>query len=144
MPQRPFQYALMLEPSSISRSPLASDPEFWFVVRPHGMVAKTSEESIVPCVVINPNITVSLYEMDTHKFITGRYIPGEGYRAHLEDRTYVCHGQLNGELRESQSFDVFSITGRRAAPGTAQFDHSDLTQACYFTIVYHYCFPPSA
>ncbi|XP_038132848.1 platelet-derived growth factor receptor beta [Cyprinodon tularosa] len=86
------------------------DPEFWFVVRPHGMVAKTSEESIVPCVATNPNITVSLYEMDTHKFITGRYIPGEGYRAHLEDRTYVCHGQLNGKLRESQSFDVFSIT----------------------------------
>ncbi|KAM4733108.1 platelet-derived growth factor receptor beta isoform 1-T2 [Anableps anableps] len=86
------------------------DPEVWFVESTHGMVTRTSEESIVPCVATNPNIIVTLYERDTNRPIKGQYVPGEGYRAQLEDRTYVCHGELNGELKESQEFNVVSIT----------------------------------
>uniref|UniRef100_A0A3B3YJH5 receptor protein-tyrosine kinase n=1 Tax=Poecilia mexicana TaxID=48701 RepID=A0A3B3YJH5_9TELE len=85
------------------------DPEVWFVKSIHGMVTKTSEESVVPCVATNPNITVILYERDTNKPIKGHYVPSEGYRARLEDRAYVCRGELNGEVKESQEFNVISI-----------------------------------
>lgn len=76
------------------------------------MVTKTSEESTVPCVVTNPNIIVTLYERDTDQPIKGLYVPSEGYKAQLEDRTYVCRGELNGEVKESQGFCVVSIFGR--------------------------------
>ncbi|XP_075337401.1 platelet-derived growth factor receptor beta [Odontesthes bonariensis] len=85
------------------------DPEVWFVESAHGMVTKTSEESTIPCVVTNPNITVTLYERDTDMPIKGRYVPSEGYKAPLEDRTYACRGELNGEVKDSQAFYVFSI-----------------------------------
>ncbi|XP_043983991.1 platelet-derived growth factor receptor beta isoform X2 [Gambusia affinis] len=85
------------------------DPEVWFVKSTHGMVTKTREESIIPCVATNPNITVILYEWDTKRPIKGHYVPSEGYRAQLEDRAYVCRGELNGEVKESQEFNVISI-----------------------------------
>lgn len=76
------------------------------------MVTKTSEETTIPCLVTNPNISVTLYEKDTDMPIKGLYIPSEGYKAQVEDRTYVCRGELNGEVRESQDFFVFSIVGK--------------------------------
>ncbi|KAK5864853.1 hypothetical protein PBY51_016060 [Eleginops maclovinus] len=85
------------------------DPKVWFIERFHGMVTKTSEESTVPCVVSNPDINVTLYERDTDLPIRGLYVPSEGYKAPLEDRTYVCRGEMNGEVKESQAFYVFSI-----------------------------------
>uniref|UniRef100_A0A1A8HEE1 receptor protein-tyrosine kinase n=1 Tax=Nothobranchius korthausae TaxID=1143690 RepID=A0A1A8HEE1_9TELE len=85
------------------------DPEVWFISH-HGAVAKTSEVSTIPCVVTNPNITVTLHEQDTGRPIGGQYVPGEGFRVSLEDKMYVCRGELNGEVRESQNFNVFSIT----------------------------------
>uniref|UniRef100_A0A3B4YXK0 receptor protein-tyrosine kinase n=1 Tax=Stegastes partitus TaxID=144197 RepID=A0A3B4YXK0_9TELE len=84
-------------------------PDVWFIERSHGMVTKTSEDSTVPCVVTNPNISVTLYERDTDLPIKGLYVPSEGYKAVLEDRTYVCRGELNGEVKDSQAFYVFSI-----------------------------------
>ncbi|XP_074529985.1 platelet-derived growth factor receptor beta [Halichoeres trimaculatus] len=85
------------------------DPNVWFIERSHGMVTKTSEESIVPCVVTDPNINVTLYEKETDVPIKGVYVPSEGYKAPLEDRTYVCRGEMKGEVMESQAFYVFSI-----------------------------------
>uniref|UniRef100_A0A8C4GL34 receptor protein-tyrosine kinase n=1 Tax=Dicentrarchus labrax TaxID=13489 RepID=A0A8C4GL34_DICLA len=85
------------------------DSDVWFIESSHGMVTKTSEESTVPCVVTNPNINVTLYERDTDLPIRGLYVASEGYKALLEDRTYVCRGELNGEVKESQAFYVFSI-----------------------------------
>lgn len=85
------------------------DPSVWFIESSHGMVTKTSEESTIPCVVSNPAINVTLYEKDTEAPIKGLYVPSEGYKATLEDRTYVCHGELNGVVKESQAFYVFSI-----------------------------------
>ncbi|CAJ1058556.1 platelet-derived growth factor receptor beta [Xyrichtys novacula] len=85
------------------------DPMVWFIESSHGMVTKTSEESTIPCVVTDPNINVTLYEKDTDVPIKGVYIPSEGYKARLEDRTYVCRGEMKGEVKESQSFYVFSI-----------------------------------
>lgn len=91
---------------------VSTDPDVWFIESSHGMVTKTSEESTVPCVVTNPDINVTLYEKDTDLPIRGLYVPSEGYKAPLEDRTYVCRGELNGEVKESQAFYVFSIVGR--------------------------------
>lgn len=82
----------------------------WFIERSHGMVTKTSEESTVPCVVSNPDINVTLYERDTDQPIRGLYVPSEGYKAPLEERTYVCRGEMNGEVMESQAFYVYSVT----------------------------------
>lgn len=90
---------------------LSTDPDVWFIESSHGMVTKTSEESTIPCVVTNPNINVTLYEKDTDMPIRGHYVPSEGYKAPLEDRTYMCRGELNGEVKESQAFYVFSIIG---------------------------------
>ncbi|XP_076021053.1 platelet-derived growth factor receptor beta [Genypterus blacodes] len=85
------------------------DPDVWFIESSHGMVTKTSEEGTVPCVVTNPSINVTLVEKDTDTPLKGVYDPSEGYKAPLEDRTYVCRGELNGEVKESQAFYVFSI-----------------------------------
>ncbi|XP_044061327.1 platelet-derived growth factor receptor beta [Siniperca chuatsi] len=85
------------------------DPDVWFIESSHGMVTKTSEETTIPCVVTNPNINVTLYEKDTDLPIRGLYVPSEGYKAPLEDRTYECRGELNEEVKESQAFFVFSI-----------------------------------
>lgn len=85
------------------------DPHVWFIETSHGMVTKTSEESTIPCLVTNPNISVSLFEKDTDVRMGGVYVPSEGYRAQVEDRTYVCRGEMNGEVKESQPFYVFSI-----------------------------------
>uniref|UniRef100_A0A8C7KVE9 receptor protein-tyrosine kinase n=1 Tax=Oncorhynchus kisutch TaxID=8019 RepID=A0A8C7KVE9_ONCKI len=85
------------------------DPEVWFIESSHGMVTKTSEEGTIPCVVTNPQINVTLYETDSDMHLKGVYIPSEGYRASLEDRTYVCRGELKGEEKESQEFYVLSI-----------------------------------
>ncbi|XP_062281892.1 platelet-derived growth factor receptor beta [Scomber scombrus] len=85
------------------------DPDVWFIGNTHGMVTKTSEESTIPCVVTNPNINVTLYDRDTDLPIKGLYVPTEGFKARLEDRTYVCRGELNGEVRESDAFNVLSV-----------------------------------
>ncbi|XP_057705660.1 platelet-derived growth factor receptor beta [Corythoichthys intestinalis] len=85
------------------------DPEVWFVESAHGMLTKTSELTTIPCVVTNPKINVSLYEKHTDLPVKGLYVPSEGYTAALEDRTYVCRGEMNGEVKESQAFFVFSI-----------------------------------
>ncbi|XP_026213814.1 platelet-derived growth factor receptor beta [Anabas testudineus] len=85
------------------------DPDVWFIGSSHGMVSRTSEESIIPCVVTNPSINVTLYERGSDTPIKGLYIPSEGYKAQVEDRTYVCHGELNGQVQESQEFNVFQI-----------------------------------
>lgn len=91
---------------------LSADPSVWFIENSHGMVTKTSEESTIPCVVTNPNISVTLFDRDTDLNVKGLYVPIEGFTARLEDRTYVCRGELNGEVKESQAFYVFSVVGK--------------------------------
>ncbi|KAM9795325.1 platelet-derived growth factor receptor beta [Neosynchiropus ocellatus] len=85
------------------------DPDVWFIERSHGMVTRTSAESTIPCVVTDPNINVVLYENGMDLPTRGQYTPSEGYKAVLEDMTYVCRGELNGEVKESQAFNVISI-----------------------------------
>nr|XP_057919429.1 platelet-derived growth factor receptor beta [Doryrhamphus excisus] len=85
------------------------DPEIWFIESAHGMLSKTSEETTIPCVVTDPKINVTLYEKETDLPVKGVYVASEGFTASLEDRTYVCRGELNGEVKVSQSFYIFSI-----------------------------------
>uniref|UniRef100_A0A7N8XWM8 receptor protein-tyrosine kinase n=1 Tax=Mastacembelus armatus TaxID=205130 RepID=A0A7N8XWM8_9TELE len=92
------------------------DPDVWFIESFHGMVSKTSEESIVPCMVTNPKINVTLYEGVNHLPVRGLYVPSEGYKARLDYITYVCRGELNGEVKESQIFSVYSITAEAIDP----------------------------
>ncbi|KAK7922797.1 hypothetical protein WMY93_009699 [Mugilogobius chulae] len=85
------------------------DSDVWFIESSHGMVIRTGEESTIPCLVTNPNISVSLFEKDTDVPVRGVYDPSGGFRAPVEERTYVCHGELNGEVKESQAFYVYSV-----------------------------------
>uniref|UniRef100_A0A8C1GJ43 receptor protein-tyrosine kinase n=1 Tax=Cyprinus carpio TaxID=7962 RepID=A0A8C1GJ43_CYPCA len=85
------------------------DPEVWFLENDHLMVTKTREEGTIPCLVTNPRINVTLYESDSETMVEGSYNPSVGFTAALEDRTYKCKGELNGEEKESISFYVFSI-----------------------------------
>ncbi|XP_067313071.1 platelet-derived growth factor receptor beta [Pseudorasbora parva] len=85
------------------------DPEVWFLTNEHDVVTKTREESTIPCLVTNPSINVTLYERDIELAVEGSYNPSVGYTATLEDRTYICKGELNGETKESIPFYVFSI-----------------------------------
>uniref|UniRef100_A0A8C1ZT51 receptor protein-tyrosine kinase n=1 Tax=Cyprinus carpio TaxID=7962 RepID=A0A8C1ZT51_CYPCA len=85
------------------------DPEVWFLENDHLMVTKTREEGTIPCLVTNPRINVTLYESDSETMVEGSYNPSVGFTATLEDRTYKCKGELNGEEKESISFYVFSI-----------------------------------
>uniref|UniRef100_A0A9J7XH49 receptor protein-tyrosine kinase n=1 Tax=Cyprinus carpio carpio TaxID=630221 RepID=A0A9J7XH49_CYPCA len=85
------------------------DPEVWFLENDHLMVTKTREEGTIPCLVTNPRINVTLYESDSETMVEGSYNPSVGFTAALEDRTYKCKGELNGEEKESFSFFVFSI-----------------------------------
>ncbi|XP_076595337.1 platelet-derived growth factor receptor beta [Chaetodon auriga] len=110
------------------------DSDVWFIESSHGMVTKTSEESTVPCVVTNPNISVILYEKDTDLPIRGLYVPSEGYKAPLEDRTYVCRGELNGEVKESQAFYVFSIVVPEAIDAYINASKSVLKQGEPLTV----------
>ncbi|XP_029021293.1 platelet-derived growth factor receptor beta [Betta splendens] len=87
------------------------DPDVWFIGgSSFGMVSKTtSDETTIPCLVTDPRINVSLYEKDTDLPVKGLYVPSEGFKAKVEDRTYMCRGELNGEVRDSGDFIVFSI-----------------------------------
>ena len=76
------------------------------------MVTKTSELGIIPCLVTDPRINVTLYERDSGAALQGHFLPTQGFQAALEDRTYVCRGELDGQEKESQAFYVFSIVGR--------------------------------
>ncbi|XP_023689669.1 platelet-derived growth factor receptor beta isoform X1 [Paramormyrops kingsleyae] len=86
-----------------------ADPKVWFIPNEHGMVTKTSDEGTVPCLVTNPKINVTLYEKSADTPMFGEYNPSTGFTAFLEDRTYYCKGELNGEERSSQLFYIFSI-----------------------------------
>ncbi|XP_030621486.1 platelet-derived growth factor receptor beta [Chanos chanos] len=85
------------------------DPDVWFLENEHIMVTKTGAEGTIPCLVTDPKINVTLYERDSEDPVLGVYHPSKGYTAILEDRTYKCKGELNGEEKESIGFYVFSI-----------------------------------
>lgn len=85
------------------------DPDVWFIERSHGVVTKTTAEGTIPCVVTDPSINVSLYESGMELPTRGQYNPSEGFKAVLEDRNYVCRGELKGEMKDSQAFYVYTI-----------------------------------
>uniref|UniRef100_A0AAY4B6X6 receptor protein-tyrosine kinase n=1 Tax=Denticeps clupeoides TaxID=299321 RepID=A0AAY4B6X6_9TELE len=85
------------------------DPEVWFVTVSAPLVMKESEEDTIPCVATDPHISVTLYEKSSQTVVPGKYRPGEGFRAILNDTSYVCKGTLGGQEKESQVFYVYSV-----------------------------------
>lgn len=88
-----------------------SDPEVWFLNNDYVMVTKTRKEGTIPCLVTDPRINVTLLERDSEMPVEGLYNPSVGYTAALEDRTYKCRGELNGQEKESIMFYVFTVLG---------------------------------
>ncbi|XP_066572883.1 platelet-derived growth factor receptor beta [Amia ocellicauda] len=84
------------------------DPDVWFL-QSETLVMKTRKEGVIPCLVTNPQINVTLYEKSTDIPVSGKYSPQEGFRGDLQDATYLCKGTLNGEERESHSFYVYNL-----------------------------------
>ncbi len=73
---------------------------------------KEAEEDTIPCVVSDPQLTVSLYERPGRQPVTGtKYEPGRGFTGHLNDTSYVCLATRGDEEKESQVYYVFSIIG---------------------------------
>ncbi|XP_071362423.1 platelet-derived growth factor receptor beta-like isoform X2 [Trachinotus anak] len=85
-------------------------PDEWFVPLGPGVVMKEAEEDTIPCVVSDPQLSVSLYERPGRTPVTGMtYEPGRGFTGRLNDTSYVCLATRGGEERESQVYYVFSI-----------------------------------
>ncbi|XP_057182615.1 platelet-derived growth factor receptor beta [Triplophysa rosa] len=90
------------------------DPEAWFLYNDYVMVTKTRKEGTIPCLVTDPRINVTLLEKDSEMPVEGSYNPSVGYTAALEDRTYKCRGELNGQEKDSISFYVFTVMAPEA------------------------------
>lgn len=85
-------------------------PEEWFVPLGPGVVMKESEEDTIPCVVSDPQLSVTLYEGRNRIPVTGTtYEPGRGFTGRLNDTSYVCVASRGAEERESQVYYVYSI-----------------------------------
>lgn len=89
-----------------------SGPEEWFVPSDLGVVMKEKEEGTIPCVVSNPQLTVSLYERHDRKAASGlTYEPGRGFTGPLNDTSYLCMASNGRQQVDSQVFYVFSVIG---------------------------------
>ncbi|XP_022521307.2 platelet-derived growth factor receptor beta [Astyanax mexicanus] len=85
------------------------DPDVWFLENEYYMVTKTKQEATIPCLVTDPRINVTLHDRETESLVSGKYSPTVGYTALLDDQTYKCRGELNGEEKWSALYYVFSI-----------------------------------
>ncbi|XP_066525558.1 platelet-derived growth factor receptor beta [Hoplias malabaricus] len=85
------------------------DPDVWFLGSEYYMVTKTGPEGTIPCFVTDPRINVTLHERETLSQVKGVYSPSVGFTAVLDDQTYKCRGELNGEEKWTESYYVFSI-----------------------------------
>ncbi|KAG7484543.1 hypothetical protein MATL_G00050500 [Megalops atlanticus] len=94
---------------TVEISVFVPDPEVWFVSYEPRVVMKVGAEGTIPCIVTDPRINVTLYERGGSASLVGSYSPSRGFKAPLNDSTYVCRGVLNGEEKESQAFHVYSI-----------------------------------
>lgn len=73
---------------------------------------KEKEEGTIPCVVSDPQLTVSLYERPDRKPLTGlTYEPGRGFTGPLNDTSYLCAASNGRQQVDSQVFYVFSVIG---------------------------------
>lgn len=73
---------------------------------------KEKEEGTIPCVVSNPQLSVSLHERPDRRTVTGvTYEPGAGFTGPLNDTSYLCVASDGREKVDSQVFYVFSVIG---------------------------------
>uniref|UniRef100_A0A4W4G3R0 receptor protein-tyrosine kinase n=1 Tax=Electrophorus electricus TaxID=8005 RepID=A0A4W4G3R0_ELEEL len=87
------------------------DPDVWFLESEYYMVTKTGDVATIPCLVTDPNITVSLYDKETDTRVRGYYAPSMGYTAQLNDTTYRCKAELAGKDMWSELYYVYTIYG---------------------------------
>lgn len=85
------------------------DPDTWFLENEYNIITKTKQEGTIPCLVTDPRINVTLHDRETESLVSGEYSPTVGYTALLNDQTYKCRGELNGEEKWSTLYHVFSI-----------------------------------
>lgn len=78
---------------------------------------KEKEEGTIPCVVSNPQLSVSLHERPDRRTVTGvTYEPGAGFTGPLNDTSYLCVASDGRQKVDSQVFYVFSVIGEESTP----------------------------
>uniref|UniRef100_A0AAZ3R6W4 Uncharacterized protein n=1 Tax=Oncorhynchus tshawytscha TaxID=74940 RepID=A0AAZ3R6W4_ONCTS len=85
------------------------NPDEWFVPLGPGVMMKEGEEGTIPCVVFDPGVNVTLYELGSRAHVEGTYHPSKGITDILKDSSYICRGAMNGEEKASQVYYVYSI-----------------------------------
>lgn len=75
---------------------------------------KEKEEGTIPCVVSDPQLTVSLYERPRKPVSGLTYEPGRGFTGPLNDTSYLCVASDGGQQVDSQVYYVFSIIGEES------------------------------
>uniref|UniRef100_H3CQ90 receptor protein-tyrosine kinase n=1 Tax=Tetraodon nigroviridis TaxID=99883 RepID=H3CQ90_TETNG len=85
-------------------------PEEWFPPTGLGVVMRENEEGTIPCVVSDPQLSVSLYKRTDRKAVGGlRYEPGRGFTGPLNDTSYLCVASDGRQQVDSQVYYVFSV-----------------------------------
>lgn len=73
---------------------------------------RENEEGTIPCVVSDPQLSVSLYKRTDRKAVGGlRYEPGRGFTGPLNDTSYLCVASDGRQQVDSQVYYVFSVIG---------------------------------
>ncbi|XP_063048957.1 platelet-derived growth factor receptor beta-like [Engraulis encrasicolus] len=86
------------------------DPEVWFLESTHYLAVRLGAVATVPCLVTDPNISVSLvHALTEQEVMGGAYQPGEGFIGAMEEDDYRCRGYRNGETRDSEPYHVYGI-----------------------------------
>lgn len=75
-------------------------------------MTKETEDGTIPCVVSDPQLSVSLYERPDRTPVGGvTYEPGRGFSGPLNDTSYLCVASDGSQQVDSQVYYVFSIIG---------------------------------
>lgn len=105
-----------------------SGPEEWFILSDLGVVMKEKEEGTIPCVVSDPQLTVSLYERPDRKPVTGlTYKPARGFTGPLNDTSYLCVASDGRQQIDSQVYYVFSVIGEESRRFNSERTHAALS-----------------
>lgn len=91
-----------------------TEPSEWFVPSPVAVVMRRTRSAVVPCVVSDPDLRVDLWERSgsLRTAVTPvQFDPALGFKAELNDSSYICSAHRDHQEVLSQVYYIFSIVG---------------------------------
>ncbi|XP_072108801.1 platelet-derived growth factor receptor alpha [Mobula birostris] len=85
------------------------DPDHLFVPQlnfENIVIVAEGEVAVIPCRVSDPNLQVTLTNLDTVNTISATYDNKEGFRGLFKEGTYICVTTVNGVKHESEEYIV--------------------------------------